>query len=177
MIEIKKRSQAKAFLMKSLELFLQELNIAVTRYEHPAVFTCEQADQHCASIPGGKSKNLFIRNEKGDKHYLVVVEAQKRVNLHALAQQLHEKRLGFASPERLMRYLKLTPGSVSPFGLIHDTQKQVAVLVDNDLMLHDFVAFHPNSNTATLTIATSDFKKFLNFCGNTIQYLTIPTAF
>ena len=71
MIKIKKRSQTKAFLMESLELFLQKLDIVFTRYEHPAIFTCEQANQHCASIPGGKSKNLFVRNEKGNKHYLI----------------------------------------------------------------------------------------------------------
>lgn len=160
--------------MKTIEIFLQKLDIAVTRYEHPAVFTCEQAEQHCATIPGAKSKNLFIRNEKGTQHYLIVVSAEKRINLQALASQLNEKRLSFASQERLMRYLKLTPGSVSPFGLINDTDKHVVVIIDNDLTRHEIVAFHPNINTATLTITTDDFKKFLTTCGNTTHYINLP---
>lgn len=160
--------------MKTIEHVLQELGITYTRYEHPAVFTCQQADEHCAMIPENKSKNLFLRNEAGTQHYLVTVPAEKRIDLKALAQLLGERRFGFASPERLAKYLKLLPGAVSPFGIINDTQKHVIVVIDNELLTHDTVAFHPNINTATLVISTADFKKFLAASGNRILFHTLP---
>ena len=152
---------------------LQELNIDYEEHKHPAVYTCEEADKFYSNIQGGKSKNLFLRNKKGDKHYLVMVKSSKKVDLKRLGTRLNESKLGFASPERLMKYLGLTSGAVSPFGLINDTNNEVEVIVDEDLMKSNKLHFHPNVNTATLVISRDDFRRFLEWTGNTIKYFKI----
>lgn len=151
---------------------LKDLNITYEKYDHPAVFTVEEAEKYKRG-DGVDSKNLFLRNRKGNKHYLVVMSATKRVNLDELAKNLNENDLSFASPERLQKYLGLTPGSVSPFGLINDLEKVVQVLVDNELLKSDKQAYHPNINTATLVISTADFKKFLDWTGNPLAYIDL----
>lgn len=150
---------------------LEKLNISYVRHEHPPVFTVEQAEQHWENITGAHCKNLFLRNKKGNRHYLVILESSKRVDLKALNNRLGEDRLSFASPERLMRYLGLETGAVSPFGLINDAQKDVQVVIDNDLKRAEQVNFHPNVNTATIGIGFADFEKFLSLCGNSIRFL------
>ena len=150
---------------------LEKLEISYTKHDHPPVYTVEEAEQHWENITGAHCKNLFLRNKKGKNHYLVVVESRKRVDLKALTKHLGEDRLSFASPERMMRYLGLEPGAVSPFGLINDRENAVVVVIDQDLKEASHVNFHPNVNTATLGITFADFEKFLSHCGNSIRYL------
>ena len=152
---------------------LKALGIAFTRHEHPPVATAEEADVHWAGIDATHSKNLFLRNQKGNRHYLVIVRHLKRADLRGIADQLGDGKLSFASPERLMTHLGLTPGSVSPFGLINDRDHHVRVAIDRDLKSADRVSFHPNINTATLTLARADFERFLADCGNSVQYVTV----
>src|SRR5262245_20000643 len=109
---------------------LDALAIGYERYEHPAVFTAEDASKYWDPIDGTQCKNLFLRNKKGDRHYLVVVEISKRVDLKDLVKLVSDDRLSFGSSERLMEQLGLTPGSVSPFGLINDARGSVRVLID-----------------------------------------------
>ena len=154
--------------MKSIYDILADLNIVYEKHEHPAVFTVKEAEQYDSGIDAGKSKNLFLRNKKGNVHYLLIAESNKKVDLKKLSSLLNEGRLSLASPERLDEYLGLTPGSVSPFGLINDSSKSVRVLIDKCLLSHDKLAFHPNVNTATLVIKTNDFRKFLDWTGNGI---------
>ena len=153
---------------------LDSLGIAYTRTDHEAAFTVEQADHLYGHVPGVHSKNLFLRNKKGDVHYLVVVRSDKRVDLKALRAVVDESTLSFASPERLMKYLGVIPGSVTPLGLIHDTAHTVRVMVDRDVMAAEQVNFHPNVNTATLTLARADFERFLAHCGNPMCIVEIP---
>lgn len=115
--------------MKDIYQILDEMGVEYVKREHPAVYTCEEADKYNGGIEGGKSKNLFLRNKKGDVHYLAVLESSKKVDLKALTEKLGEKKLGFASPERMKRILGLEPGSVSPFGLVNDEEREVVVLV------------------------------------------------
>jgi Ala-tRNA(Pro) deacylase len=150
---------------------LGELNISFIRHEHPPVYTVEEAEQHWQNIKGAHCKNLFLRNKKGKNHYLVIARSEKRVDLKALTNFLGEDRLSFASPERMMRYLGLEPGAVSPFGLINDRENEVVVIVDKDLKEASHVNFHPNVNTATVGITFVDFEKFLAHCGNSIRYV------
>lgn len=82
----------------------------------------------------------------------------------------------FARPDELMQWLKLTPGSVTPFGLIHDTTHHIMVMVDNDLLVYELVGFHPNINTATLVLSSSDFQKFLTACGIQARYCTLENS-
>ncbi|MBN1223506.1 MAG: prolyl-tRNA synthetase associated domain-containing protein [Candidatus Aminicenantes bacterium] len=150
---------------------LKELGIEYSVRRHPPVFTVEEAEKHWGTITGAHCKNLFLRNKKGSRHYLVVVEIKKTVDLKSLAGRLGADRLSFASPVRLMRYLGLTPGSVSPFGLINDKEHQAEVVVDSGLQEKGRVNFHPNVNTVTVGISYPDFERFLEWCGNKVHYL------
>jgi Ala-tRNA(Pro) deacylase len=152
---------------------LSELAIPFTRHEHPPVATVEEASAHWAGIEATHCKNLFLRNQKGSRHYLVVLTASKKADLKAVAEQIGDGKLSFASPERLMTHLGLTPGSVSPFGLINDREHAVRVVLDRDFQTAERLAFHPNINTRTFTIAATDFKTFLDASGNHIQHVTI----
>jgi Ala-tRNA(Pro) deacylase len=152
---------------------LRKLGIAYVKHEHPPVYTVDQAEQYWEDIEGTHCKNIFLRDKKGKRHYLVILLSSKKADLKALERQLGEARLSFASPERLMRYLGLEPGAVSPFGLINDSKKEVQVIIDRDLRRAEIVNFHPNVNTATVGIDFTDFEKFLAWCGNAIRYLQL----
>ncbi len=157
---------------KVLEV-LDNLQIPYEIHHHPPVYTVEEAEEHWKSIKGTHCKNLFVRNKKGKRHYLVILESRKRADLRELNIQLGEDRLSFASPERLKRYLGLEPGAVSPFGLINDKDKVVQVVLDKDLKEAKWVSFHPNINNATVTITFKDFEKYLEWRGNPLRTLPI----
>ena len=152
---------------------LDDLGIAYERYEHPPVFNTEDVEQHWRDIPGTPVKNLFLRNKKGNHHYLVIVGVDKRVDLKELVKVIGDDRLSFVSAERLMEKLGLTPGSVSPFGLIHPGSGDVEVIIDTPLRRAEKLLFHPNINTATLTITFNDLARFLSARGNKVRYLDI----
>ena len=152
---------------------LTELGVTFSSHQHPPVATVEEASAHWIGIDATHCKNLFLRNQKGDRHYLVVLVAAKRADLRAVAAQIGDGKLSFASPERLMSHLGLTPGSVSPFGLINDRDHAVRVVLDRDFQAVARLAFHPNINTATFTVSRADFIRFLDACGNPVQYVDI----
>jgi Ala-tRNA(Pro) deacylase len=152
---------------------LERLGIACTVHEHPPVFTAEQAAVHWAGLDGAPVKNLFLRNKKGNRHYLVILGIEKQADLRGLAKAIGDDRLSFASPERLGAHLGLTPGSVSPFGLINDAGRAVIVIIDADLRSAGRLIFHPNANTASLTVSFADFERFLAARGNVVRYLAL----
>ena len=152
---------------------LTELGIAFARHEHPLVATVEEASQYWAGIEATHCKNLFLRNQKGDRHYLFILRHSKKADLRAVAEQIGDGKLSFASPERLMAHLGVTPGSVSPFGLIHDRTHAVRVVIDRDLQTAERLSFHPNINTATLVVSRDDFTRFLAACGNTVKVIAV----
>jgi Ala-tRNA(Pro) deacylase len=90
-----------------------------------------------------------------------------------VADQIGDGKLSFGSPDRLMKHLGVTPGSVSPFGLIHDAAHEVRVAIDLDLKSADKISFHPNINTATVVLSAADFQRFLDNCGNPVQYVSV----
>ncbi|HZJ76130.1 MAG TPA: prolyl-tRNA synthetase associated domain-containing protein [Oscillospiraceae bacterium] len=153
---------------------LDMLSISYNKFTHPAMNTIEELNKyntegddivHC--------KNLFLRNSKGDKHYLVITEPDKRTNTRSLAKQIESTRLSFASSERLEKYLGLDPGAVSPFGLINDKNKDVEVLIDRDIDSRRKITFHPNINTVSVTISYDDFQRYIKWCGNKITYVDV----
>ena len=152
---------------------LAALGISFERYEHPPVATAIEADEHWAGIDAAHCKNLFLRNQKGSRHYLVIVKHPKRADLRAVADQIGDGKLSFASPERLLAHLGVTPGSVSPFGLINDASRDVRVFLDADLKAAERISFHPNINTVTVVLAFADFERFLAARGNPVQYVTV----
>lgn len=152
---------------------LEELNIPCTYYEHPAAPTIEEAMKYWVDIEATHCKNIFFRNHKGNRHYLVILEHTRELKIRDLEQRLKQGKLTFASDERLMKHLGLTPGSVSPFGLINDTAKHVHLFLDNNLRKSDRISFHPCINTASIVITFSDFEKFLGWTGNRYEYLDL----
>jgi Ala-tRNA(Pro) deacylase len=152
---------------------LDALAIPYVRHEHPPVATVEEAEKHWAGLKGTHCKNLFLRNYKGNRHYLVIALVTRGIDLRRLNAELGEDRLSFASPERLRRWLGVEPGSVSPFGLINDESRHVQVVCDAALRSSAALGFHPNVNTATLEIALADFEKFLAWRGNAVRWLEL----
>jgi len=152
---------------------LKKLDISYTRHEHPPVFTVQEAQLAWKNLEGARCKNLFLRNKKGSRHYLVILEAEKIADIRTLEQRLGESRLSFGSDSRLMKYLGLKKGAVSPFGLINDTEKEVRVIIDQDLKDESSIHFHPNVNTATVGLSFKDFEKFLSWCGNSINFMRV----
>jgi Ala-tRNA(Pro) deacylase len=152
---------------------LARLGIAYDVYEHPPVFTVEQALVQWASIDAAHCKNLFLRNKKGTRHYLVVAPHTTPVDLRTLAARVGDDRLSFGSADRLARCLGLTPGAVSPFGLLNDTAHHVRVIVDASLRQAPRIGVHPNVNTATIVVSEQDFERFLDWTGNPVQFLAL----
>ena len=152
---------------------LNTLGISYESYEHPPVFNTEDVEKYWRGIPATPVKNLFLRNKKGNRHYLVIVGVDKRVDLQRLVKVIGDDRLSFGSAERLMAKLGLTPGSVSPFGLIHPGSRDVVVIIDTELREAERLMFHPNINTATLTISFANLEKFLATRGNRVRFLEV----
>jgi Ala-tRNA(Pro) deacylase len=152
---------------------LDSLGIQYEVYEHPPVFTAEDAAVHWAGIPATPVKNLFLRNKKGDRHYLVILGIDREADLRRLVKVIGDDRLSFGSPERLMAHLGLTPGSVSPFGLINNTDGRVIVVLDARLRDAERLIFHPNINSASLAISRPDFERFLGSRPNVVRWLPL----
>jgi Ala-tRNA(Pro) deacylase len=152
---------------------LERMGIAYTSHEHPPIFTGEQAAEHWKGVPGVGIKNLFLRNKKGDRHYLVIVAVDKQVDLRQLVKTIGDDRLSFGSADRLMHHLGVTPGSVSVFGLLHEGSRSVQVIVDDDLRTAERLIFHPNDNRASLSISLQDFQRFLESRPNVVRWLCL----
>lgn len=156
---------------------LDEWGFDYKLYEHPPLPTIELALDYwtkcCKEEDAVHCKNLFFRNHKGNKHYLVIIECHKTLPIHDLEKVLHQGKLSFASPERMERCLGTTPGSVSLFGLINDPEKKVKLFLDKDLMEAGHISFHPNDNTATAVIPNSDFRRFLELWGGEYELLDL----
>ena len=152
---------------------LDALGISYEIYEHPPVFSADDATQHWRAIPATGVKNLFLRNKKGDRHYLVILRIDKEADLRHLVKVIGDDRLSFGSAERLQAKLGLSPGSVSPFGLINDPARSVRVIVDQDLRDAERLIFHPNRNTASVTVTVAAFQRFLESRGNAVRWLRL----
>ncbi|MDZ7712925.1 MAG: prolyl-tRNA synthetase associated domain-containing protein [Rhodovibrio sp.] len=140
---------------------LRDLGIETETLEHAPVFTVEEAKRLRGELPGGHTKNLFLRNKKG-RMWLVVCLEDREIDLKALGEQLGSGRLSFASADRLMTYLGVVPGAVTPFAALNDTQGQVQVMLDRGMLeAHDRLNFHPLDNAMTTGIAPSDLVRFL----------------
>lgn len=147
--------------MTEVEQYLKLHQINFVLHEHPAVFTCEDIDKYCDDLTGLDCKNLFLRDQKGKRHFLFVFPSSKRVELDKICEIVDEKKLSFASAERLKEKLGLVPGAVSPFGLINDKNAEVEVYIDEEVYQSDLVNFHPNRNTATLELTGVMFRNYL----------------
>ncbi len=151
---------------------LTERNIPYQLWEHPAVYTIEEMDALDLPAPEAVVKNLFLRDAKGRRYFLVVLSKEKQADLRALGERLGVK-LSFASPERLAACMGLEKGSVTPFGVLNDQERKVEVLLDQDLRTRPLVAVHPNENTATVALAPEDLLQVLEDHGNPVTWLEL----
>lgn len=163
--------------------YLREHGIPFTNYNHPEGKTIGEARRWWHNDGSMHCKNLFFRNHKGDRHYLVCFDCNHDLDIHDLERRLKERlaaqgqpscgKLSFASPERMARYLGLEPGSVSPFGLINDTGNHVHLFLDVRLKEAGSLSFHPNDCRGTVVIRREDFERYLQSVGNTYEYLPL----
>ena len=159
--------------------FLEAHDIEYSVYEHPEAPTIEIARQYWRQDGSKHCKNLFFRNHKGNRHYLVVFDSEQSLAIHDLEQRLKASllaagknspgKLSFASPERMLKYLGLEPGSVSPFGLINDEEHHVILFLDKNLLRADSLSFHPNDCRGTVVIKRKDFELYLQCVGNEVE--------
>ena len=178
--------------------FLESNGIEYKTHYHPPLPTIELALEYWKNIDSTHCKNLFFRNHKGNRHYLVVFECHKELAIHSLEHMLHQGKLSFASAERMERCLGLLPGSVSPLGLINDMSvaevnsdgtltpapgvsakelfpngHRVKLFLDKDLQTAEKVSFHPCDNTASVVLSNEDFMKFLTLWGGEYEWLDV----
>lgn len=111
--------------MTTPEQFLRDHNIAYIRHDHPAVYTCEDAEKHCGDIPGMACKNLLLKDKKNERYFLVIMPANKRMDLKKFSEIAGTNKISFASDDALREKLGLEPGSVSPFGLLNPAAHDV----------------------------------------------------
>jgi Ala-tRNA(Pro) deacylase len=156
------------------ELFarLSELGIATRTVEHAPVFTVAESDKLERDLPGGHTKNLFLKDAKG-RLFLVTAASHNQIELKRLHKALGCARLSFGKPELLQQVLGVAPGSVTAFALINDHARRVSVVLDAQLMQHDYINCHPLENTATTSIAREDLLRFIRSCGHEPRILDL----
>jgi Ala-tRNA(Pro) deacylase len=152
---------------------LNTLGIPFEAQYHPPTPTIEDVFKYWKDTDALHCKNLFFRNHKGNRHYLVIFDCRQNLSIHDLEKMLKQGKLTFASEKRLNKYLGVKPGSVSPFGLINDTEKHVMVFVDENLQKAKRLSFHPNDNTCSVAISLNDFVKYLELQGNRFEFLKL----
>jgi len=153
--------------------YLNDRNIPYDLYEHPPVPTVEAALPYWKDIDATHCKNLFFRNHKGNRHYLVILDHRLQLNIRDLEQRLNQGKISFASPKRLELYLGLNAGSVSAFGIINDHENHVHLFIDAALQSSTRISFHPNENNATLVISFASFIRFLESSSNSYEFIAL----
>ena len=151
---------------------LADLGIETTTREHPPLFTVEQSRELRGEIAGAHSKNLFLKDKKG-RIFLLVAEESTAIDMKGLHRLLGSARLSFGKPELLAEVLGVIPGAVTPFGVINDTEGRVSVVLDETLMQHDILNFHPLDNAATTAIGNRDLLIFLKDNGHEPQIMDL----
>lgn len=153
---------------------LEELKITYKEVIHTPVYTIEEMDNLGNIFEGAKiCKNLFVRDQKGKRHFLIVVPEEKRVPLAEVTTKIGSTKLSFASEERLMKYLKLTPGAVTPLAVINDEANEVEVVMDESLKNEELLGVHPCVNTATVLIKPQELERYITEAGNKIKYINV----
>lgn len=156
-----------------LYAFLADLGISVSTVRHPPLFTVADSQALRGEIPGGHTKNLFLKDKK-DNFFLVTVGEEAEVDLKQIHHLIGASgRVSFGKPEMLMELLGVIPGAVTVFGLINDTGGQVKVVLDQELMSHEVINGHPLTNEATTTIAAADLVRFVEATGHDAVILKV----
>jgi Ala-tRNA(Pro) deacylase len=154
---------------------LDQLGIAHATFEHPPVYTVEEAERHTGHIAGGHCKNLFLKDRKGGLWLLICLN-QRRIDINRLAKVLGCARLSFGRAELLEEVLGVAPGGVTPFALINDRDRRVQPLLDRAMLCYERLNYHPLTNAATTTIAAADLPRFIEACGHAPRILDLDAT-
>ena len=154
---------------------LDELQIPYLYHQHPPIPTVKEALNYWIDSETTYCKNLFFRNHKGNRHYLVILEYWRAFNIRELEIKLKQGKISFASEQRLQKYLGLQPGSVSPFGLINDIDHHVFVFFDKSLKQASKISFHPNDNRVSLILPADGFWKYMEWTGNGYEFICMQS--
>jgi Ala-tRNA(Pro) deacylase len=154
---------------------LHQLGIETVTVEHPPLFTVEESQALRGEIAGGHTKNLFLKDKK-ERIFLVVAEEDAPIDMKSLHRRIGSARLSFGRPELLGEFLGIAPGSVTPFAVLNDSDRRVTVILDENLMRHPRLNFHPLENTATTTIGRDDLLAFLRHTGHEPAILPLSGA-
>ena len=160
------------FGKQEVKVFLEEKNIPFEWIEHKAVYTIEDMEELGLEDMNETAKNLFLRDQKGKRHFLVVIRADKQANLKELGEKLGVGKLSFASEERLEKYLGLKKGAVTPLGILNDKNCVVEVFFDEDFIGMDKIGVHPNDNTASVYLKTEDVLNIIREHGNALEIVS-----
>lgn len=152
---------------------LEEMGIPCELEEHPAVYTIDEVKALGIDARGTVVKNLFLRDARGKRHFLVVLSPDRQADLRAIRAQIGSSALSFASEDRLNRCLKLTKGAVSPLGILNDKEHAVEVVFDKSLIGKKRLGVHPNDNTATVWLSWEDLQKIVAANGNVTHLIDI----
>jgi len=154
---------------------LEELGISYDLHHHEAVYTVEESEKLDRDIPGAHCRNLFLRDKK-KRNFLLVLQNETDVDMKKLPDIIGADRLSFGSADRLWQYLGVRPGSVCPFAIINDADKDVKILLDKDMMEADVVNYHPLLNTMTVSLSPQDLIKFIQSCGHEPHIVDLKPA-
>ena len=152
---------------------LQELGITFDVVEHPPVFTTEQADSYIEGMEGVRTKSMFLTNRKKTQYYLLIMDDKKTLDMDLFKELVSANRIRMASLDSLAEKMNLPAGTVSPFGLLNNDEKDILVYFDKDIVSEDIMAFHPNTNEKTIFIKSKDLFRFLESIGFTYKFLTL----
>ena len=152
---------------------LQELGIPFDVVEHPPAFTTEQADSYIEGMEGVRTKSMFLTNRKKTQYYLLIMDDKKRLDMDDFKVQVGADRIRMASLDSLAEKMTLPAGTVSPFGLLNNEEKDILVYFDKDIVSEDIMTFHPNTNEKTIFIKSKDLFRFLESIGFTYKFLTL----
>lgn len=153
---------------------LEELGIEFEVVEHPPAFTTEQADSYIEGLEGVRTKSMFLTNKKKTQYYLLIMDDQKPLDMDDFKEQVGANRIRMASTESLAERMQLPAGTVSPFGLLNNEEKDILVYFDQDIVSEEIMTFHPNTNEKTIFIKTQDLFRFLESIGFNYEILNLP---
>lgn len=153
---------------------LQELGITYDVVEHPPAFTTEQADSYIEGLEGVRTKSMFLTNKKKTQYYLLIMDDQRPLDMDDFREQVGANRIRMASAESLAEKMQLLPGTVSPFGLLNNDEKDILVYFDKDIVSEEIMTFHPNTNEKTIFIKTQDLFRFLESIDFKYEILSLP---
>ena len=154
--------------------YLTKKNIEYEITEHKAVYNMAELREINIPYPEANAKNLFVRDDKRRNYYLITVKGDKRVDLKEFRQKNNTRSLSFASEKDLMNIMGLIPGSVTPLGILNDTEIKVKVFLDEDFLnASSIMGVHPNDNTATIWLKTDDLVSMIKEHGNEIEFTKI----